>query len=805
MPLRPLLWIALAAAIPPHDPPPRKAEEPFPTAKPGEVANLRFSISDASGRPIPGRLTFVDGKGEEPELFVKTDPAGGVLAVRKNVAYSLGKPVTITVPPGRYTVHATHGIEWSRATTELSLEAGKTVEWSPRLVHEIDTPGWVSGDFHLHTLTYSGHGDANLNERLISLLGEGVEFAVATDHNHVTDYGPTVRSLGAEGSITTVSGNEVSTEIGHFNAFPLDPARPPVDHREANAHALFRAIRLEAGPSGLPPVIQVNHPRYAKIDYFGLKGLDPVTGASGEAGFSFDFDSLEILNGNPCWGWVGLEPHDRVLGTNLHSVLHDWFRILDRGGRQAGVGNSDSHTVHYDMAGYPRNYVRLDASSPGAIDPAAVAAAVRAKALFTTTGPFLRFEVEGAPMGGSAVARARADGSRSVAISIEVRSASWIPFDRVLLVVNGEVARRFETADRHRFETRFEHPVPRDAWVCVLVEGGASLWPLVGTRENPTRPIAVSNPFWLDAEGDGKWTSPWENALAAASEPEDVFSSRWDSAEPWERCRLLLAALGANPERARRLVPASLAHPDRSVRLAGARCAESLAHPKFRESLRAAWSEAGSDEYLHLALLRARARCGEEADLLLASMIERIPKPEPARLRREVGPILASAFVTKWKAIGYFPAAEKALVRRDFGPEADADVARTWPGKDETKARWVGLEAEANGFLSLAELEGGEARSKGAIAYAQTWLHSPDDRKVACALGTDDGGRVWVGGALVHESAARKRADPFERLALVRLEAGWNRVLFKVENVVGPTGLYFRVFDPGVRASAVPE
>ncbi len=63
MPLRLLLGFALYAPIPPHDPPPRNAEEPFPTARPGDAALLRFSICDAEGRPIPGRLTFVDEKG----------------------------------------------------------------------------------------------------------------------------------------------------------------------------------------------------------------------------------------------------------------------------------------------------------------------------------------------------------------------------------------------------------------------------------------------------------------------------------------------------------------------------------------------------------------------------------------------------------------------------------------------------------------------------------------------------------------------------------------------------------------------
>ena len=34
-----------------------------------------------------------------------------------------------------------------------------------------------------------------MNERIISLVGENVEFAVATDHNHNTDYQPTIDNL----------------------------------------------------------------------------------------------------------------------------------------------------------------------------------------------------------------------------------------------------------------------------------------------------------------------------------------------------------------------------------------------------------------------------------------------------------------------------------------------------------------------------------------------------------------------------------------------------------------------------------
>ncbi|HKX45832.1 MAG TPA: CehA/McbA family metallohydrolase, partial [Planctomycetota bacterium] len=331
-------------------------------------------------------------------LFPAVEAAPAGLAVRKNVVYSLSGRGAIEVPVGTYVVHASRGIEWSLATATLELPEGADVAWEPRLVHELDTPGWASGDFHLHTRTFSGHGDSNLAERVVSLVGEGVEFAVATDHDHHTDYGPTTAELGAGAHFTGVTGNEVSTPVGHLNAFPLDPARPPVDSSITDARVLFALLRDEPNAYGVTPVIQLNHPRWVGIDWFGKLALDPVTARSPRAEWSDDFDTLEVLNENAGWGYRDAELVPGQ-GPGAHSVLGDWFRLLNRGLRPGAVGNSDSHTVHYAFAGYPRNYVAVADGDPSALDPAEVAGALRAKRSFTTTGPFLEVAVDGAPLG----------------------------------------------------------------------------------------------------------------------------------------------------------------------------------------------------------------------------------------------------------------------------------------------------------------------------------------------------------------------------------------------------------------------
>jgi hypothetical protein len=119
----------------------------------------------------------------------------------------------------------------------------------------------------------------------------------------------------------------------------------------------------------------------------------------------------------------------------------------------------------------------------------------------------------------------------------------------------------------------------------------------------------------------------------------------------------------------------------------------------------------------------------------------------------------------------------------------------------------VGRGALAGAARELVDLRGLSANavdSVNAIAYAQTWLVSPDEREVAYALGTDDGGRVWINGELVHEDRGAHGAFLTQCLGKVKLRAGANRVVFEVHNGQGATGLVMRVLDRAVEVRASP-
>lgn len=788
-----------------------QAEEPADIAREGPRGVLRFEIQDEAGALMPGRLTFVPEEGGIPDLFTRPKARPYDLAVRKNVVYTLSGRGAITVPAGRYKVYATRGIEWSRA--EQVLEVSADIEDSFRAVlrREVDTLGWISGDFHLHTLTHSGHGDSDLEERIISIVGEGVEFAVATDHDHNTDYGPTIAELKAGVHLTAVTGNEVSTPIGHFNAFPLEPDRPVIDSSLRDANVLFRLIRAEPNRFGVVPIVQINHPRWRSIDYFTLAGLDPGTGESSSPAWSADFDTIEVMNANAGWGYFDADQdHEFSTDSSIHWALGDWFNLLNRGHRSIAVGNSDSHTVHHEFAGYPRNFVRSAAPDPASIDPAEVAAALRAGRVFTTTGPFVDLRVNSEPSGSLVSA---VEGRAQVQAFFA--SASWIQLSRARLIVNGHErythvleATRGPDGKRRWNDIDGGVPLKQDSWICLLVEGDQALDPIVTGAPRPVRPLAVTNPVWVDADGDGQWTSPLEHALRIVREHPDMRSLRTRGGRglyPPEEALVILAAALEKKSYATFLAREGLSKFPRGTRLHAARAAELLADPQLVPDLQKAVGAAG-DPYLGIAMLRALRACGvEDVGARTLTLFERFGAERMQPYAHALGGLLPGTQVRAWRVIGPFGGGEGALLDTAFGPESDPAARRAHRGKEGAELRWSEPRVNESGFLDLRALDPNPLRTEHAVAYAETWLHAPEALETQVALGSDDGCRLWVGEELVYESRARRAAKPLEHMMKLRLAAGWNRVLFKVENATGSFGLYFRVLDARVRAAASPQ
>lgn len=459
-----------------------------------DLASFEVRVTDTDGAPLPARLTLLTADGQPARVF---SASGGGVAVRPGLVYGDGSTLSLSVPRGTYELHASRGLEWSQAQQTVQVGSDALVTLS--LVREVDTRGFVAADTHIHTLTHSGHGDASLAERIVTLAGEGVELAIATDHNHNTDYRPQQQAAGLSAWYTAVTGNEVTTPLGHFNAFPLDPQGELPLHDSHDWTATVEDMRAK----GALAVI-LNHPRWPAhgTGPFGVEGLDPLTGERRTRGAPFGFDAMELVNSTTD------TPDPMVL-------FNDWFALLNGGERVFAVGSSDSHTVG-DPVGRGRTYVRSASDDPAALDVDALALDIAEGHASVSLGLFLDVRIRGRP----SLGHMTSVDDQVLDVEVVIRSPSWSRPERLVAWMNGRVVMDRTLSPAYgkpvdlRLPLSFDVEFLHDAWLVIAAFGpgaGGVAWP--GLNDYV---LAAGNPIFLDVDGDGVWQSP-----------KDVARARW--------------------------------------------------------------------------------------------------------------------------------------------------------------------------------------------------------------------------------------------------------------------------------------
>lgn len=105
--------------------------------------------------------------------------------------------------------------------------------------------------------------------------------------------------------------------------------------------------------------------------------------------------------------------------------------------------------------------------------------------------------------------------------------------------------------------------------------------------------------------------------------------------------------------------------------------------------------------------------------------------------------------------------------------------------------------------VDLNELAGGDH----AVVYVKTRVHVDADQDARFAIGSDDGIKLWLNGALIHANNAVRGLTPGQDQATGRLKAGWNDLLAKITQHTAGCGLSMRVTRsdgaplPGLRLS----
>jgi hypothetical protein len=472
------------------------------------------------------------------------------LAVRSGVVYTADGHAQISLPAGQYTVFAGRGSEYSLAKIDVDLAAGETIERTLAIRREVATPGYVACDTHIHTLTHSGHGDASITERMITLAGEGIELPIATDHNVHIDYQPHAERLGVRRHFTPVMGNEVTTPAGHFNVFPVAPSARIPDYKQRSWGTTFDEI---FGTPGVKIAI-LNHARdlHSGTRPFGPKLFNAAIGENIDD-WPMRFNAMEIINSG-------------ATQTDPLRLVKDWMALLNRGYRVSPIGSSDSHDVSRYIVGQGRTYIRCDDRDPGAIDVSSAVDNLLAGRVLVSYGLLIESLVDGKYRSGD-VAQLAGD---EFELSLNVLAPSWVEANLVQLYANGELVREESisvTAPNEppgcaKWQATWRLPRPKHDAHLVAVALGPGLasrfWPTAKPYQ-PTSPdwtpyvMGVSGAIWLDADGDGRQNTPraYAERLFAdcGGEPDKLIASLavYDAATTAQAAHLLHVA-GKRPD-----------------------------------------------------------------------------------------------------------------------------------------------------------------------------------------------------------------------------------------------------------------
>jgi len=461
------------------------------SASGGSTGVVHVTVRDPeSGRAVPCKL-LLTAAGKPLPL----SPPGSVgswlgprALVNGSVVYGDPCDLELRLPAREVHVVAAQGIERELAEANVTPDPSRTTELSLLLPRALDTSGHACADFHVHSAP-SFDSDVPLDQRLIGALAEGLDAIAPTDHEVVGDWDAELARLHMADSLTLVLGNEVTPDqwrvpqpLGHFGVFPVPKSFDASMHQLSWQSPAGLLARLdELYPDSL---IQVNHPRWdASIGYFIAGGFDPRDPTlDARLGLSH-LDAIELWNSHQL---------DSLGVPSIETLLADYYALLDLGFHPVATGNTDTHELARHPLGYPRNCIRVANDRHPGLTPEAVIEGLGLGRVLVTSGPWLEVALEGKGPGEMVEL-----GNPAPLLEILADAASWVPVNRVHIVVNGRTTTTIETPS---LPARLKVPLELSnavSYIMVIAEGDAPLPLVAGDLRVPQRSFAFTNPLWV--------------------------------------------------------------------------------------------------------------------------------------------------------------------------------------------------------------------------------------------------------------------------------------------------------------------
>jgi hypothetical protein len=147
-------------------------------------------------------------------------------------------------------------------------------------------------------------------------------------------------------------------------------------------------------------------------------------------------------------------------------------------------------------------------------------------------------------------------------------------------------------------------------------------------------------------------------------------------------------------------------------------------------------------------------------------------------------PVGAAPFIQDWQVSGPYrkPGAEGALALFDvvFDPEKPGQTAAWKPVPRGEQVNLAGI----------------FPNETGCVAYLRARIEVPSEAEAALLLGSDDGVKAWLNGAVVHANNVDRGDLPDQDMAPIRLRAGRNELVLKITQGGGGWSARARIVGP---------
>jgi hypothetical protein len=450
------------------------------------TGRVEVTVLDEDGLAVPARVSVVGfDPSPEPRIF-----SSGLEAVTTGLFRDVTKDALpfglawiqyagadgraeFDLEPGAYQVFVSRGTEYSAFDAPLAVGAGATTAVVAQIARVLDTPGFISSDYHVHMLN-SPDSRIGLENRALSFAGEGVDNIIATDHDAHTDLLPTIGALGLSEFVHATVGEEITSfDYGHFNGYPqaVDPARPsggstdwagaapPGEDFPSLGNFTLTPAEIDAAAvdapanAGLGTVVQINHISShfepLKIDTSRAAGpasllsdaekerlrlcTSAIAGSCAARGELFHpFAALELWNGSD----VGAQ------SAFLDQRIGIWMNHLNHGLPTTAIADTDTHTfTDLEQAG-ARTWTPSSTDAPAGVEDLEIGDAVRAGRAVGGQGLYVQArllatdgsgETAHFGLGGSTLLAAPAG---LVDLEISVQAPLWAEYDTIEIYRN---------------------------------------------------------------------------------------------------------------------------------------------------------------------------------------------------------------------------------------------------------------------------------------------------------------------------------------------------------------------------------